>query len=330
MRYISRDDVDALKLGIADIETALVEAFLASRNGAIVGKPKSNILRSDGIFLVGALASWAERGHGVFHSIMGTTPDKVPPGAPHYTTLQVLSDYHAGTPLAIVDGSFTSTMLPVGVTALTARRLARADSRVIAMIAAGLQARVNLAALVDLFPLREVRIVSRTEQSARTFAAEVELRGLRAVVTHDAETAVRGADIIVSSVPGAPGMSPFLDPAWVSAGAYVSAVDVGRSWKPGFERFERTVVDDRVQAEVMHREGRLAWAGPFDTEIPELLAGARPGRERATDRIAFIHPGNIVGILAFTELIYRKAASRGLGQVLGQALGERPNHHAAV
>jgi ornithine cyclodeaminase/alanine dehydrogenase-like protein (mu-crystallin family) len=316
MRYVSRKDIAALGIGIEDVVSALESAFLAGQQGRIVWRPKTAISQPDGIFLIATHAAWAERNLSIFHSILGTSTTLVPPGAPHYRTLQLLGDYRAGAPLALIDGTFTSSILPAGVTLLAARRLARPESRVATFVAAGLQARLNLDALCRTFPLREIRILGRTEASARAFAKVVAERQLEPVLASDPESAIRGADIILTSVPSGPGQNAFLDPAWVSEGAFVSAIDGGRSWLPGFERFERLVTDDRPQAVAQHADGRLAHAGPYDTEIPELVAALRPGRENRTDRVALIHPGNIVGVFGITVLIRERAMSRWLGQAI--------------
>jgi alanine dehydrogenase len=316
MRYISRKDIEALGISIEDVVSALEAAFIAGQQGRIIWRPKATISQPDGIFLIATHAAWTERNLSIFHSILGTTHAFVPPGAPHYRTLQLLGDYLAGVPLMLIDGTFTSSILPVGVTLLVARRLARPDSRVATFVAAGLQARLNLEALCEAFPLREIRILSRTEGSAQAFAQIVTERQLQPVVPRDPESAIRGADIIITSVPSGPGQKPYLDPAWVSQGAFVSAIDGGRSWLPGFEQFDRLVTDDRPQAAAQYADGRLAHAGPYDTEIPELVAGLRPGREHRTERVALIHPGNIVGIFGVTELIRELATSRRLGQTI--------------
>ena len=318
MRYISRGNIEALNIGIEEVVSALEAAFVAGHEGRIVWKPKATLSQPDGIFLIATHAAWQERNLSIFHSILGTSHAFVPPGSPHYRTLQLLGDYRLGAPLALIDGSFTSSILPAGVTLLAARRFARPESRVATFVAAGLQARLNLDALARAFPLREIRILSRTEGSARGFAAFSAERQLEPVISPDPEAAVRGADIIITSVPSGPGQKPFLDPAWISEGAFVSAIDGGRSWLPGFERLERLVTDDRPQAVAQHADGRLAHAGPYDTELSELITGRRPGREHRDDRIALIHPGNIVGVFAITVLICERARALGLGQELGE------------
>lgn len=306
MEFISRSRVEALNVSNADFIAALEAAFAASRDQRIVGRPKSTINQPDGAFLIGALACWPERQLGIFHNIMGVSPDQAAPAAPHYSTVQLLSDYGTGLPLALIDGTYTSTMLPACITALAAKRLALPRSRIVTFVGAGTQARVNLAALLEDFPIEEVRILTRTSRSANAFAGEVGAQGLKARVFEDPAEAVRDANIVVSTVPSAPDLRPFLSPDRVSEGAFVSAVDVGRSWMPGFEAFDRVITDDRAQAVVQRSEGRLAYEGRFDLELPELLADERLGRRAESDRIVLIHPGNIVGVLGMTALIYNR------------------------
>ena len=206
------------------------------------------------------------------------------------------------------------------MTRLTARSFALPDSATVAFIGAGVQARVNLEMLMGAFPLREIRIASRTKKSAEAFFATHarERFGLTASVA-SAQDAVASADIIVSSVPSGSGPA-FLDPDWVKPGGFVSAVDLGRSWRDGFGQFDRIVCDDRAQAEVQVRDGRLPHALDYDTELTELVTASRPRRTDRAQRIIVIHPGNLVGILGLTRLIYRSWTA-----ACGAAAGRRPN-----
>ena len=304
MITISQSDIQNLGLSIDAIVTALEHAFHEAAIGEIAWKPKSTIVRPDGAFFIGTLGCWKKHELGIFHNIMGVSAASVPAGQPHYASVQIVSDYGTGLPLACIDGTFTSTVLPVGVTVMAAKRFANPRSTIATFVGAGAQSRGNLAALRQRYPLEEVRIVSRTERSASAFAKEIESTGLAAKPMTDAREALRDADIIVSTVPSGPALKPFLDPDWVSPGAFVSAVDVGRSWTAGFERFDRLITDDRAQIRVQYAEGRMPLDLEFDTELAELVTGDRPPRERPRDRVAFIHPGNLVGVLAITDLIY--------------------------
>jgi ornithine cyclodeaminase/alanine dehydrogenase-like protein (mu-crystallin family) len=126
--------------------------------------------------------------------------------------------------------------------------------------------------------------------------------GLTAEISENPESAICGSDIIVSSVPSNPGLTPFLNPAWVSPGSFVSAVDIGRSWLPGFEAFDQRITDDREQAQMQHREGRMNYGGPFNGEITDLIS---ENQADPLGRAVIIHPGNVVGVLGVTMEISR-------------------------
>lgn len=301
---IGAQDVAALGLTLPDLTAALAEGFAAAAAGRIAWQPKSSIMQPDGAWFISTMGCWPEKKLGIFHSIAGipATPAKA---GPHYHSVQLLTDYATSAPLATLDGSFTSMMLPAGVTLLAARALARPDSAAVAFVGAGVQARINLDALRIAFPVAAVRVISRTQASAESFAAYARARGLAATVHTDPQAALHDAALIVTSVPSGSG-PPFLDPAWVAPGGFVSGVDLGRSWRPGFAAFDRIVTDDREQAVAQHRDGRLPHALDYDTDLPELVTGARPSRSGAAERAVVLHPGNLVGVLALTELIHRR------------------------
>jgi ornithine cyclodeaminase/alanine dehydrogenase-like protein (mu-crystallin family) len=311
---IDAQTVSDLTVGLPVLTQALELGFAAAAEGRILWRPKAAVSCPDGTWLVGTFGCWPEKGLGIFHSITGTTPISCRAG-PHYRSFQLLTASNDAAPLALVDGSFTSTMLPACVTLLTARRLARADSAAVSFIGAGVQAAVNLEALITAFPIKHVHIASRTSASAAAFATFVRAKwGLNTTTYEDHRAAVVAADIIVTSVPNGSGL-PTLDPAWVAPGTFVSAVDFGRSWKAGFAAFDRIVTDDVAQAAAQFSDGRLAHELDYDTELPALVAGQRPGRQQETDRVVVVHPGNLVGVLALTALIYERWKSGGLKPV---------------
>jgi ornithine cyclodeaminase/alanine dehydrogenase-like protein (mu-crystallin family) len=307
MRTLSREEVKGLGIPNADLMMAMEGTIRASRAGEIAWRPKSTIAQPDGAFFLSSMACAPKRNIAVFHTVAGLPACRAEPSKPHYYTYQLVINYQTGIPIAMVDGTFTANMLPAVITLLGARYLARPDSRIATFVGAGVQADVNLATLRTGFPVDEVRILTRTAATAGRFAECVQKQGITPHIISDPKAAVLGADIIVTSVPSRPDLKPFLDPAWVSPGAYVSAVDVGRSWMDGFDAFDRIVADDRAQAVIQHAEGRMRYGGKFDSELADLVTGTRPSRQRANDRAVLIHPGYVVGTLAITLAILERA-----------------------
>jgi alanine dehydrogenase len=202
------------------------------------------------------------------------------------------------------------------MTATAARRLARPDATRIGFVACGMQARSHLAALRSMFPLREVRAYSRRPGTALAFAAEARGLGLEAEAVDQPRDAVAGVDILITSLPAAPGLEPFLDPDWLASGSFASLVDLGRSWRrpEALGGLELRAVDDREQT--TQAGGRLAYRGPFDADLTELAAGRKPGRSRPEQRAMFIFQGLAAADLAVAALVYARARERGRGAQL--------------
>jgi alanine dehydrogenase len=304
-RMITRADIEQFNLSLDDIAQSIGEAFLAGAAGDIIWRPKTMLSGPGGSFQMSTYASWAQRDLSIFHMLFGPSAEAIRNGAPGYTSRQYVAERASGLPLGLIDGTYTSNMLPAGVARLLTGRLTQPRSGVAVIVGAGTQARLNLEALDGVLPISEVRIVTRSQASAEAFAEFVRKRGQTPIIASASEATIADADVVISTIPASPGLVPFMDPAWVRPGTFVNMVDLGRSWKQGFEAFDRVIVDDRDQAEQQFRDGRLLHGGPFDSEISDIVSGNRPGRVNADERIVLVHPGNVVGVIGVTAALLR-------------------------
>src|SRR5690606_28096646 len=113
------------------------QAHLAARNKEITWWPKTSLSGPRGMFSSVTHALWETKEIGICHCILGTAPANVPAGAPHYASTQILGDVSSGRSLAVYDGTLTSNLLPVAVSALGARHLADAQSETATFVGAG-------------------------------------------------------------------------------------------------------------------------------------------------------------------------------------------------
>ncbi len=246
------------------------------------------------------------------------TADNSASGLPHINSIIVLSDSKTAVIQAVMDGTAITAIRPAAVSLVAARHLARKDSRRIGFIACGTQALAHLDALATEFPIKDLSCYSRRATTADAFAAKARARGFTATVVTDPRGAVEGQDIVVSSAPRGSFPAPFLDPAWVSPGAFVTAVDLARSWKCGAMReLDLVATDNREQSEEESRQpGVLPYRGTYDADLVELAAGKHPGRTTAAERAILIHPGLGLGDVAVAALALELATAKGLGIVL--------------
>lgn len=185
--------------------------------------------------------------------------------ATHQAVIQLFSA-KTGEPLVAMDGRLITEMRTAAVSAAAVRLLARRDARVLAILGSGVQARSHVQALQMVRSFEEVRVWSRTEENAARFAEQF---GARAMAT--AESAVRGADVVVSATST---HQPLVRGEWLGKGALVGAVGPEKRELDDAAMQGTVVVESREAA--LKESGDLIGSGaPIAAELGELLAGTR-------------------------------------------------------
>ncbi|MBL8669550.1 MAG: ornithine cyclodeaminase family protein [Alphaproteobacteria bacterium] len=314
--YLSRADVAGLGIVPADEIAAIEQLMRAKAAGRTKGPPKLSIEMPDGRLFQTMIAHAEAPAYGAIKNV-GLAPDNEARHLPHLHALILLQDHASGMPVAIMDGTWITETRTAAISALAAKHLARADASRIGFVACGAQARSHLDALRAVRPVTSLRAYSRRKATAEAFAAEARSQGLDSLAVERPEDAVRGCDIVVTTVPRSVGLKPFLDVGWVDDGSFVACVDLARAWdKAGLARFDKVATDDRDQAEIQAKAGKLAYPGPFHADLAELVTGTRPGRADARERIAFIFPGFALADLAVATLVYERAMAQRRGATL--------------
>jgi len=234
----------------------------------------------------------------------------------------LLFDGETGQLRALIDGSVVTSIRTAAVTAVATRALARPDSRVLAIVGSGVQARPHLEAMAKVLPFEQARVWSRTPEHAQAFAAEAEMP-FPVEAAESAEAAVRGADIVVTVTSA---REPVVDRSWLAPGAHVNAV--GSSIPTAREldsatiaaaalfvdRRESTVNESGEYLRAVEEEG----IGPdhIRAELGEVLIGSHEGRRSDEELTVFVSLGLAVEDLAVAEYLDRRARSEGAGAVV--------------
>ena len=238
-------------------------------------------------------------------------------GLPHLGGLIILNDGETGMPAAIMDATWITEARTAAISLLAARRYARPDASRIGFVACGAQAHSHLWVFNEVFPLKEVTAYSRSRASAETLAEQARTMGIKARVATEPRDAVADQDIVISSVPAGPGLSPFLRAEWLSPGSFASLVDLGRSWHPdGFETIAHRIVDDAAQAEASASYRKLTPDGPYTAELKDIARDADLRRLDNTERAVFTFQGFALADLAVATLALKAAAAAGVGMLL--------------
>jgi ornithine cyclodeaminase len=210
------------------------------------------------------------------------------------TAFGVLADVATGYPLLLSELTLTTALRTAATSALAARKLARAGSRVLALIGNGAQSEFQIIAFHHLLGIREVRLYDTDPAATDKLEcnlARLRLPGLTVVRCAGTADAVAGADI-VTTVTADKRNATILGPELIAPGMHLNAVGGDCPGKtelhPDILRRPdvRVVVEFEAQSRI---EGEIQQmpAGYPVTELAAVLAGRSPGRVSEADVTVF-------------------------------------------
>ena len=312
--------MDVLVIGGADVERlldpdalvdALADAFAALSDGRMDAPPRNQVTAPAG-FLLAMPAHMPGGPIGV--KLVSVFEGNRERGIPSHLALVALFDEETGAPIALMDGASITAARTAGAAALSARLLARPDSRVLAIVGAGVQGRAHLAALARVRPIEEIRVASLYPEEAAALAAT----DPRARAVGTIAEAVAGADIVALCT-NSP--SPVIDAAWVAPGAHVTSVGYhppAGELPPALAAAAHLFVETRAAFEpVPVGCGELAGLDPATgTELGEVVLGRRPGRTNDGEVTVYKAMGHAVEDLAAGTLVLAAARATGTGSTV--------------
>ena len=325
LHYLNHLDVQALAMTDAEIIGAVEQALHAQGLGEATIEPRMHLVPEKdypGHFNV--LRGYIRPLKLAGVKVVGDYYRNYEQGLPSELAVLNLFDPTNGAPVAIIDASDITDMRTGAITAIGAKHLARAGSKVLGHIGARGTSYWNVRLLHSIFGFDEIRVHSRRPESREAFAARLERDlGTKVVVTEDWESCVRGADIVVEASrlerPEAK-----LKTEWIGKGACVipygtmSAVELSLT-----DIMDKIVMDDWGQAKAgpfgalrAHVDsGRLSERN-LHAELGQIVAGLRPGRQRDDETNLFWHRGLSLSDIALGAAMLEKAQRMNLGQRL--------------
>lgn len=245
-------------------------------------------------------------------------------GLPSLNGLMILFSTKTGLVEALLlDNGYLTDVRTAAAGAVAARHLSRPDAAVATIFGAGVQARLQLEALMLVRPIREARIWARdggkAEATARDLARQL---GISVLAVAEPQAAMRGADIVVTTTPAE---RPILMADWLEPGQHLTAMGSDSEHKNEIDPalFARaTYVADRLAqtrrlGELRHAIGAgLVAADAAFPELGEIVAGTATGRSGA-DEITFADlTGTGVQDTAIANLAFARARGAGAGRAI--------------
>lgn len=205
-------------------------------------------------------------------------------GLPTVMAFGALADVATGAPRFVSELTLTTALRTAATSAMVARRLARPDSRCMALIGNGAQSEFQALAFLDLLGVRTLRLFdvdpAASAKLQRNLAPWLDQYGAEAVTVDSVQAAVQGADI-VTTVTADKRNAVVLDADVLAPGMHLNAVggDCPGKTELAAEVLRRSSVFVEYEPQT-RREGELQQM-PADfavTEFWRVLTGQAPGR----------------------------------------------------
>jgi len=302
--------------------TVMTEALTALARGQVHQPLRMVVRPPEATGLMGLMPAYVSGEHAAY----GLKAVCVFPGNPaigkdaHQGSVMLFSA-KTGELLALMNASAITAIRTAAVSGVATRLLAREEATDLAIIGAGVQARTHLQAMAVVRPLKRVRVVSRTKESAAKFAADMSPQYDFPIEPVDTvEAAVRDANVITTVTSAA---GPILQRDWIAPGTHLNVIG---SSIPTTREVD-TVTMAAASLFVDRRESTLNEAGDYlfaakegavgpdhiKAEIGELLIGAKPGRTSSAEITLFKSLGLAIEDLASAEYIFHQAGEKQAG-----------------
>lgn len=312
--YLSRADVAGLELDTPTAIHLLEQAFLEKAAGKFEMPAKLGIHTQPDAFSH-AMPAYIPALNAAGMKWVSSYPSNTPRGLPNINGLLILNDPETGIPNAVMDCTWITGCRTGAATALAARYLARPDSRTAGILACGVQGRVNLEALVAIFPIQRAYAYDISPQVQKRFIEEMSKKlEIEVISVGSPREAVVDSDLVVTSGPIQKHPNPTIQKDWLKRGAFASSVDYGSYWKPeAMVQIDKLCTDDMAQYQSNRSNGYFEGTPLPYADLGEIVSGQKPGRQNVNERCMAMNLGIALDDIAIAPEIYRRAIERRVG-----------------
>jgi len=225
----------------------------------------------------------------------------------------------------LLDRGYITEMRTAAAGAVAAKYLSRPKIHRVGLIGSGTQARFQLIALAAVRNFKEVAVWSRNPDNVKKYVEDMarQLPAVNFYPAASAETAVRGADLIITATPS---RSPIVRAEWLSPGVHITAMgsdgpEKQELYPDVLKRADLIYADSIRQATSLgeiHHGLKSGWLSENKIcgEIGELVLGLKPGRTRPDEISVADLTGLGVQDAAAATLVLTKAQALSAGNYL--------------
>lgn len=268
-------------------------------------------------FEKGDLRSMPAYIHGQGFDIAGIKSVNVHPAnakcnLPTVMAVIILVDPQNGFPLAVLDGTYLTSIRTGAAGALAAKFLSRKNARIAGFVGCGVQARTQLSCLLEVRRLKTVKIwqFEPNDTYAPRFKEWVEKTyRLEAIISPDIDNVTTNIDILVTTTPS---RKPLVNN--VSPGTHINAIGADAAGKQEISlkilKQAKIVIDDWAQAShsgeinVTFHKKQLT-ANDIHAGLGEIVAGKKKGRTSDGEITLFDSTGLAIQDISCAYTVYK-------------------------
>ena len=320
MLVLSENDVRSL-LDVEELIPVLEQAHIQFSTGKAVMPVRQVVPLPQIKGRITSMPAYLSESNALGMKVVTYFPENPKQGLPMILASVFLYSTESGRLLAVMDGTYITSIRTACVSAFATRALANPETPALGVLGAGVQARAHIRALCRVRKIREIKVYDVLEKSVESLKEELEPEvGIKIEPAKTAEEAVRNADLLVTVTTA---KEPIVSADWLRPGVHINAVgshrpDLREIDAATFER-ARIVVDSReaIMAEcgdilLAIKEGVIT-ENHIYAEIGEILAGKKPGRTATDEITVYKAVGIAIQDVATAQLAYEKALERKVG-----------------
>ena len=212
-------------------------------------------------------------------------PDNVRLKLPVVNAYVIVNNPKTGVVEAVIEANHLTAMRTGAVSGVATKYLAREDSRILAIIGCGVQARTQLWAVATVRSIEKVNVYDVDEGRKEEFAREMRRKlQIEVIPTGSAEEAVREADIVVTATTSS---SPVISYEWIKPGTHINAIG---AFRPDMREIDsKTILNAKVVVDL--KEAALKEAGDIIIPIQEGLISVNHIYAELSDLVLKKKPG---------------------------------------
>lgn len=328
MLYLSYADTEKLDIRMTDVVPAIEDAFRRVGNGQSVVAPRTRVLHPpleknsmgkgrpwtrDLRIIPGAIE---EIGYGVR---LGASLRRQGGGV-----LLVLFDWDTMELKALISDHLVHAVRSTAPCGVMAKYLALPNASTLALIGSGRLARWAAEAVCAVRPIRDLRVWSPTPAHRAEVVGYLQSRLGSGVTVHgvgDAETAIRGADIVTT---GTKALEPVMKGEWISPGCTILANSPEEIDQATYLKSKIiTTYNDGILTHVPPYQDLVALVqsgkmkeSDFSTELGDVVSGKVKTRTGAEEIWIGMNPAYGILDVATAAWVYERAKNLGVGTEL--------------